>query len=169
MGRTCTVYRTGVTVAAAVVLLTACGGSDKKNGASSSSASVTSAAKTSTADTSEFCSSAATIQAKIVGALAGPGSGAGAAAALPSILTQIRGLQPPTAIASDWATISAGLEHFAASQAPVDPNDPGSAAAFQKKVVELETQLGPSLTNVLTYLGSACGVSTPSTSAAPTS
>jgi hypothetical protein len=170
MGRTCTVYRTGVTVAAAVVLLTACGGSDKNNSASSSTKPSSSASATSAAAAgSEFCTQAAAIESSVTSAVTNEADPSTIPQALQKAVAQIRAIDPPSAISSDWAALANGVEQLAAAFSSVDFTDQAAVASFEQTASNLETQLSGASSNVEKYLTEKCGLTAPSQSATPTS
>jgi len=156
MRRTLTVCRNGFAVAA-VVLLAGCGGSDD-SASSGSSASSSSAAKTSaSAADSQFCKDAAAVQ-QHVGAAVSSGSDP---SALPTVLNQavaeIRDIEPPAELQSDWTSFADGIEQIAVA-ADVDLNDPAQLATFQQRVGELQQQYGTAFSHVQTYLADQCGL-----------
>jgi hypothetical protein len=170
MRRTLTVCQQGLSVAAAVVLLTACGGSGKDDSASSSSAASSSASETSAnAAGSEFCTKAAAVEANVSSAVADQSDPASIPQALRAAVAQIRAIQPPHEIATDWSALADGVEQLAAAFASVDLKDANAVATFEQKASELETRLSGASANVEKYLTDKCGLTAPSESAAPTS
>ena len=172
MRRTLSVCRSGVSVAAALVLLTACGGSDDENASSESSASSSSAAETTAEQTdSEFCSEAAAAFEQVEPALTGGGSDPAAlATALQEAADNVRGIQAPGEIETDWAALGDGIEQLAQAFADVDVNDPAAQAQLEQRTTEVIGSLTTSATNVQTYLSQECGIDVDSTEpAAPTS
>jgi len=173
MRRTLTVCRTGLPVAAAVVLLAACGGgSDTKSSAASGSTTAgSSAAPSSTAQPSKFCVDATTTLNGLSPAFS---SNAATPSSLAPVLeraaTQVRAIQPPAEISTDWAQLADGLDQFATAYASVDVNDPASATAFQQKNSALLAKLTTAVTHVQAYMVKNCGLAARTTaSAAPTS
>jgi len=172
MRRTLSVCRGGLSLAAAVVLLTACGGSDDESASSESSASTSSAAETTAEQTgSEFCTQAADAFAQVEPALSGGGNDPTAlAGALQQAADNVRGIEPPGEIASDWTALGDGIEQLAQAFAGVDVSNPNAQAELQQRTSEVIGSLTTSATNVQTYLSSECGLDVGSTeSAAPTS
>lgn len=174
MRRPLTVCRGGLSLAAAVVLLTACGGSDDEDSASSgSSASSSSAAETTAAEPadSEFCSQAAAAFEQVEPAFTGGGDDPAAlATALQQAADDVRAIEPPSELESDWAALADGIEQFSQAFASVDVNDPASTAELQERSTEIIGQLTTSATSVQTYLATECGLEVDSTEpAAPTS
>jgi hypothetical protein len=170
MRRTRTGCRHGLTVAAAVVLLSACGGSGKDDSASSSSTARSSASETSAdAAGSEFCTKAAAVEANVSSAVTDQSDPASIPRALQAAVAQIRAIDPPSEIASDWSALADGVEQLAAAFASVNLSDQGAVASFEQKASELETRLSGASANVERYLTDRCGLTAPSESAAPTS
>ena len=168
MRRTSTVYRAGVSVAAAVVLLTACGGSDKNNSASSSGKAGASET-TAGAAGSEFCTKAAAIESSVTSAVANQADPSSIPQALRTAVAQIRAIDPPSEIASDWSALAGGVEQLATAFAGVDLRDQGAVASFEQTANDLEARLSGASANVEKYLSDKCGLTTPSESATPTS
>jgi hypothetical protein len=170
MLRSLPIVRTGLSVAAALVLLTACGGSDKGNSASSSTKAGSSASATSAqAAGSEFCTKAAGLAANLGSAVVNQSDPAAAQQGLRAAVTQIRAIDPPSEIASDWSALADGVEQLANASAGVDFNDPSAVATFQQTATQLETKLSGASTNVEKYLSEKCGLTSSTESAAPTS
>src|SRR6476661_10023449 len=163
MRRTPTVYRAGVSVAAAVVLLTACGGSDKNSSASSSSkASASASETTASAAGSEFCTKAAAIESSVTSAVADQADPSSIPQALRTAVAQIRAIDPPQEISTDWNALADGVEQLAAAFASVDFKDQAAVASFQQTASNLETQLSGASAHVEKYLKEKCGLSAPS-------
>ena len=170
MRRTLTVCRSGISVAAAVVLLTACGGSDKKDSASSSSTAASSASESSAdAAGSEFCTQAAAIESNVTSAVADQADPSSIPQALQAAAAQIRAIDPPSDIASDWNALAGGVEQLATAFAAVDLNDENAVATFEQQASQLESQLSGPSANVEKYLSDKCGIQTSTDSSAPTS
>jgi hypothetical protein len=160
MRRTLTVCRSGLSVAAAVVLLTACGGSDGEESASSSSASSSSAAETTGGQSdSEFCTQAADVLDQVEATLTGNSDPSTIPTVLQAAADQIRAIEAPAELESDWTTFADGIEKVAAA-AQVDFNDPNAVAAFQQQVAQLQQESGAAFANVQTYLTDECGIDT---------
>src|SRR3954451_10728284 len=171
MRSTLTVCRTGLSAAAALVVLTACGGGDSNDSSAAGKSTTPSSASqtTAAASGSEFCSQAAAVQQRVGATF----SGSSDPTTLPSVLqeaaTQIRAIDPPEEIASDWISFAEGIEQIA-SAAKIDFNDQAAVATFRQKVGALQQQYGAAFTNVETYLRDECGITgTPTETSAPPS
>lgn len=172
MRRTIPVLKSGLSVAAAVVLLTACGGSDDESASSETSASSSSAAETTAEqDDSEFCSQAASAFQQVEPALTGGGNDPAAlSTALQEAADNVRGIEAPGEIQSDWQALGDGIEQLAQAFGEVDVNDPAAQAELEQRTSEVIGSLTTSATNVQTYLAQECGLDVDSTEpAAPTS
>ena len=172
MRRVLTASRAGLCMAVAVTLLAGCGGGsddDSSSSATSTSSSSAAASETAGADpaTAAFCDSARKLLAALVPAVTGADDAATLAPVLQQALADAKTVEPPAAIATDWAALSNGLDQFAQAAAAVVPNDTASAAQFLQTKTQLVAQLGGSAATVQTYLGKECGLTTGS--AAPTS
>jgi len=171
MRRTLSVCRSGLSVAAAVVLLTACGGSDDDNAASSESSASSSSAAESTGEqrNSEFCAQAAEVQEQVTSTFTGESDPNTLPTVLQEAVDDIRGIEPPAELESDWTAFADGIERIAQA-AQVDLNDPEAVARFQAEVSGLQQEFGESFDNVGAYLSTECGLSADATgSAAPSS
>src|SRR5688500_20401217 len=114
MRRTLPAFRTGLSVAAAVVLLSACGGSDEGSSAPSTTEAESSASESAAgASGSEFCTEAAAVQER-VGASFDEQDPASLGVALQEGAAEIRGIEPPAEIAADWNALADGLDQIAA-------------------------------------------------------
>lgn len=172
MRRNLSVFRGGISLAAATVLLTACGGSDEGTASPESSASSSSAAETTAAQADpEFCSDAQAAFEQVEPALSGVGNDPAAlSTALQQAADDVQGIEAPDEISSDWAALGDGIEQLAQAFAEVDVNDPASAAQLQQRSSEIIGSLSESGGNVQTYLAEECGLDVDSTEpAAPTS
>ncbi|MGZ4566419.1 MAG: hypothetical protein ACXVFZ_06230 [Blastococcus sp.] len=173
MRRTLTVCRTGLSVAAVVVLLAACGGgSDTKSSAASGSTTAgSSSAPSSAAHPSKFCVDATTTLNGLSPAFSSnAASPSSLAPVLKKAATQVRAIQPPAEIRTDWAQLADGLDQFASAYASVNVNDPASASAFQQQNSALLAKLTTAVTHVQAYMVKNCGLAAQtSTPAAPTS
>jgi hypothetical protein len=172
MRRTLTVCRTGLSVAAAAVLLSACSGSgDGNSSAASESSRTSSSAPESSADAagSDFCVQAAAVQEHVGATFNGESDPSTLPTVLQQAAQQIRAIDPPAELKSDWTAFAEGIEQIATA-AQVDFKDPNAVAAFQQKVTGLQQQYGGAFTNVETYLNDSCGLGGTSTgSASPSS
>jgi hypothetical protein len=170
MRRTLPGLRTGLSVAAALVLLTACSGSKNDTSASSSTKASSSASETTAkAAGSEFCTQAAAIESSVTSAVANQADPSSIPQALQTAVAQIRAIDPPSEIASDWAKLADGVEQLATAFSNVDFTDQAAVASFEQTASSLESQLSGASTNVENYLKDKCGLTAPSESAAPTS
>ncbi|MGY1917153.1 hypothetical protein [Blastococcus sp. SYSU DS0973] len=160
---------------AALVLLTGCSGSDdedatasQETSAAESSAAETSAAETSAAD-SEFCTEATSSLERLTGSA----SSAGDPSELPQIFRgaaeEIRGIEAPDELASDWNALADGAEQFASTLENVDLTDPNAMTTLQQQLAPLEQQLNEASMNVQNYLGDECGMDVSTEESAPTS
>ena len=157
--------RRSLVAAAVVVLLTACGGSDEDDAASGDPTPSETTAPTAG---SEFCTQAAGIQALI----AAPFGGETDRAILPEVLqeaaAEIRAIEPPPELASDWSAFTDGVDQIAGA-AQIDFDDPAAVATFQQQAAAVQQQYGAAFTNVTTYLTEECGlVEAPTETSAPT-
>lgn len=162
--------RSGLSIAAAVVLLSACGGSDEGDSASGSSETSARASESSAGSAdSQFCTDAAAIQER-VGSTLNESDPSSLGQVLQEGVTEIRAIEPPAEIASDWAALADGLDEIAAAFTDVDPTDPAAQQQLGQKVAELQGPLAASSTNVENYLREECGLEVDSgESAAPSS
>jgi hypothetical protein len=172
MRRTVPACCSGFSVAAAAVLLTACGGSDDSaspgSSASSSSAATSSATSSASAADSQFCRDAAAVEQHVGAATSGESDPSSLPTVLDQVVQEIRGIEPPAELESDWRSFADGIEQIAVA-ANVDLNDPAAVATFQQKVAALEQQYGTAFSNVQTYLADTCGLTGQTTApASPT-
>jgi hypothetical protein len=158
MRRTLTAYRTGISVAAALVLLTACGGSDDGNDAAASGSSSSAAESSAPEEGSPFCTEASTIQERIDTTLNSQSDPAALPEALQEAAAEIRAIEPPDEIASDWEALAGGVEQIAAAFSSIDFNDPNALATFQEQIGQLQSELATASSNVQTYLAEECGI-----------
>ena len=141
---------------AAVLLLTACGGEDSGSDASSSaSAAGTDAEAAGGSGGGDFCDRAAGIEQRVESAMADLDE---ESPSVPDAFTQVaeelRAIEPPDAIASDWEAMAAGLDRMAEAFADFDITDADSLAAVE----EAEGDLSAASTNVEDYLRDECGI-----------
>ena len=173
MRRTLAVCRTGLSVAAAAVLLAACGGGSgtASSAASGSSTASSSAAPSSAAQPSKFCVDATTTLNGLSPAFSSnAASPSSLAPVLKKAAMQVRAIQPPAEIGTDWAQLADGLDQFASAYASVNVNDPAAASAFQQQNSALLAKLSTAVTHVQAYMVKNCGLAArTSASAAPTS
>jgi hypothetical protein len=139
--------------AAAVVLLAACGG----GGDSGADSSATESAAETTAGSGEadFCTQAAGIDERVDEALADLG---GEDPSLTDVFRQIaqemRDIEAPAEISTDWEALSGGLDRMSDAFADFDITDPESLAAME----QAEGDLTEASTNVENYLRDECGI-----------
>jgi hypothetical protein len=172
MRRTVPACRSGFSIVAAAVLLTACGGSDDSaspgSSASSSSAATSSARSSASAADSQFCRDAAAVEQHVGAATSGESDPSSLTTVLDQVVQEIRGIEPPAELESDWRSFADGIEQIAVA-ANVDLNDPAAVATFQQKVAALEQQYGTAFSKVQTYLADTCGLTGQTTApASPT-
>ena len=161
MRRTLTACRSGLSVAAAVVLLSACGGSDEGSSASGSSEPSAGASESGAdAAASQFCTDAAAIQERVGSTLNDQSDPADLPQALQEAAAEIRAVEAPPEIATDWNSLADGVEQIATAFATIDVSDPNALATFQAEVGEVQAQLTTASTNVETYLREECGLDT---------
>jgi hypothetical protein len=160
-----------LTVAAALVLLTACGGPEEDDAASSPSEEPTTGASETTAPaaSSEFCTQAGGIQARIAATFGGQTDRTLLPEVLQEAAREIRAVDPPPELASDWSAFADGVEQIAAA-AQIDFDDPAAVASFQQQAAAAQQQYGTAFGSVTTYLTEQCGlIEAPTETAAPTS
>jgi hypothetical protein len=148
---------------AAVLLLAGCGG-----GSTPSASTTTTAASSSAASSSAplaqtpFCQQSTKTLTELAPAFS---SGQSDPTKLGPILkkaaTQVRAIQPPAEIATDWKTLADSLDQFAASYAGVDPQNPASASAFAQRNATLTGSLTTAAGHVEAYLSTNCGLTAP--------
>ena len=147
--------RAAVAAVAAVVLLAACGGVDS----GAPSPATTGAAGESQEGTagdgaSDFCARAAGLDERVDAALSDDGGDASLSEAFRQIATDLRGIEAPAAIASDWDAMAAGLDRMAAAFGEVDVTDLDSVEALEAAEGDLDTVSR----NVDDYLSDECGI-----------
>ena len=154
--RTPDLFRVGVGGAAAVVLLVACGGgsSDDASATSSPAAEQSDDGTAAPAGTADFCSSAAGIDERVDSALAGIDGDPSLTDAFSEIADDLRGIDAPAAIASDWKAMVAGLDRMADAFAGMDITDLDSLEALDRAEGDL-TEVSD---NVDRYLSDECGI-----------
>jgi ABC-type glycerol-3-phosphate transport system substrate-binding protein len=156
--RTLDLFRIGVAGGAAVVLLTACGGGGSEAGsATTTPAAGQSEEGTAAADgAADFCAQAAGIDQRVDSALSHlEGGDPSVADAFRSIATELRGIEAPEAITSDWEAMAAGLDRMADAFAGIDDiTDLDSIESLDRA----EGDLTAASTNVDDYLSDECGL-----------
>jgi hypothetical protein len=162
MRRTVIACRAPVAAVAAVVLLAGCGGGgDSGADSAADSAATTSAAETHAAETTaasgeaDFCTQAAGIDQQVDSALSDvEGDDPSVPAAFRQISEELRAIDAPDSIASDWEAMAVGLDRMADAFADFDITDPESLTALD----EAEGELSTASTNVENYLRDECGI-----------
>jgi ABC-type phosphate transport system substrate-binding protein len=147
---------------AAVVLLAGCGGNSTS--ASSSTTASTSSAAASSAPLAQtpFCQQATATLSTLAPAVTGGGSDpTKVAPLLQKAAQQVRAIQPPPEIATDWKTLADSLDQFAASSTGVNPNDPAAASAFAQRMSTVIASLSTAAGHVEAYLSTKCGITAP--------
>jgi hypothetical protein len=139
--------------AAVLLLLTACGGED--SGGDSSSSAETDAEQSGASGGGDFCEQAAGIEQRVESAMSDLDE---ESPSVPDAFTQVaeelRAIEAPDAIASDWDAMAAGLDRMAEAFADFDITDPDSLAALE----EAEGDLTTASANVEDYLRDECGI-----------
>jgi hypothetical protein len=151
---------------AAVVLLGGCGGGGSTPSASSTTAATSSSAASSSAPLAQtpFCQqSTATLREVAPAFSSGQSDPTKIGPILKKAAAQVRAIQPPAAIATDWKTLADSLDQFAASYAGVDPRNPASASAFAQRNATLMGSLTTAAGHVEAYLSTNCGLTAPTT------
>ena len=153
---TASLRRAGVAGAAAVVLLTACGGDGGESATDSPEATGTVAEQTATPGAATFCTQAAGIDQRVDSALSDlEGNDPSVTDAFRQIATELRGIDAPDAIRSDWEAMAAGLDRMANAFADIDDiPDLDSIESLDRAAGDLTT----ASTNVDTYLSDECGL-----------
>jgi ABC-type glycerol-3-phosphate transport system substrate-binding protein len=146
--------RAAVGGAAAVVLLAACGGGDSDADAATTPAA-SQGGETAAADgAADFCAQAAGIDERVDAALSDDGNDPSLAEAFRRIAVDLRGIEPPDAIAADWTALAAGLDRMADAFGQVDVTDLGSLEALE----QAEDGMTEAGDRVDEYLGDECGI-----------
>jgi hypothetical protein len=154
--RTVIACRAGVAGAATAVLLLAACGDDGGNGAGSSpteGAGQGEATETSGGD--DFCTQAAGLEERVDSALSDlEGEDPSVPDAFRQIARELRAIDAPDPIASDWDAMAGGLDRMANAFADFDITDPDSVGALE----DVEGELSTASTNVENYLRDECGI-----------
>ena len=153
---TASLRRAGVAGAAAVVLLTACGGDGGESATDSPEATGTVAERTASPGAATFCTQAAGIDQRVDSALSDlEGNDPSVTDAFRQIATELRGIDAPDAIRSDWEAMAAGLDRMADAFAGIDDiTDLDSIESLDRA----EGDLTAASTNVDDYLSDECGI-----------
>jgi hypothetical protein len=148
--------RAGVAGAAAVVLLSACGGDGGESASDSPEAISTVAERTAAPGAADFCTQAAGIDQRVDSALSDlEGNDPSVTDAFRQIATELRGIDAPAAITSDWEAMAAGLDRMADAFAGIDSiTDLDALESLDRAEGDLTT----ASTNVETYLSDECGL-----------
>lgn len=145
--------RVGVVAASVVVLLlTGCGGDEPGSDASPATSAATT--ETASGDT-DFCARAAGIDDRVDAAVSELGDGPSIPEAFRELTAELRAVEPPAPIATDWATMADGLERMADAIADVDLADPSTLDALD----DAEGSMSAAGDRVETYLRDECGSS----------
>ena len=103
----------------------------------------------------DFCTQAAGIDERVDTALSDlEADDPSVAEAFGQVATELRGIEPPEAIASDWEALAGGLDDMATAFADFDLTDPDTLAALEAA----EGELTSASDNVETYLRDECGI-----------
>jgi hypothetical protein len=156
MSRTVIACRGLLAGAAGAVLLAACGGDDNSDSASSTTAGAAEATETSTGSGgSDFCTQAADIDQRVEEGLSGlHDDDPSVPDAFRQIAEELRNIEAPAAISSDWESLAGGLDGMADAFADFDVTDPQSLNALD----DAESRLSSASTNVENYLRDECGI-----------
>jgi hypothetical protein len=149
--------RVAVAGAAAVVLLGACGGGDPEAGSATPASAAGQSEEGAAAEgTADFCTQAAGIDQRVDAALSDlEGDDPSVVDAFRQIATELRGIEAPDAIRSDWEALAAGLDRMADAFAGVDSiTDLDSLEALEQAEGDLTT----AGRNVEDYLADECGL-----------
>jgi predicted extracellular nuclease len=152
--RSLTVCRAGVAGAAAVVLLAACGGGDGSSTGSSATDNADTSADAGAAGSAEFCEQAGDIDQRVDGVLSELGDGSSAPEAIHAAADELRAIDAPEAITTEWTALVDGLDQIADALADLDLTDGDSVAALE----DIEGRLTTASTNVENYLQEECGI-----------
>ena len=175
--RTASTWPAAVAGAAAAVLLTGCGGGNSAAQSSSATsgtgtdaagtdaagsepagsdpAGTDPAGTTAAAGAAEFCDQAAGIDDRVDSALSdAEGEDPSVADAFSQIATELRAIEAPAAITSDWQAMAGGLDRMAEAFAGLDITDSASLAALDAAQGDLST----ASSKVQDYLHDQCGI-----------
>jgi hypothetical protein len=155
--RTSFVCRAHIAAVAVVVLLSACGGggSGTDSAATGSGGRTDGAATTAPSGDSEFCAQAAEIDERVDSALSdAEGDDPSVPDAFRQVAEELRAIEAPESISSDWAALAGGLDLMADAFADFNITDSESVAALESAEQELST----ASTNVENYLRDECGI-----------
>jgi len=139
------------------VLLSACGSGDSGTESAATEGAPSGGAETTapSGDSSQFCSEAGRLEDRVDSALAdADGGDPSVADALRQVTEELRGIEPPESIRSDWTAMANGLDRMSDVFADFDITDSESLAALDSAEEELST----ASTNVENYLRDVCGI-----------
>jgi hypothetical protein len=142
--------------AAAVVLLAACGGGSSGNGsAATQEAAGDGQEETAAGDgTADFCDQAAGIDERVDAALSDVDGDPSLSDAFRQIAVDLRTIEAPAEIASDWTALATGLDRMADAFGEVDLTDLDSLDALDQAEGDLTTASD----DVDRYLRDECGI-----------
>jgi hypothetical protein len=149
-------FRIGVGGAVAVVLLAACGGgsSEGDTPVATHSAELSEDGTTAPDGLADFCARAAGIDERVDSALSDVEGDPSLTDAFRQIADDLRGIEAPAAIASDWSAMATGLDRMADAFGQVDVTDLDSLEVLD----QAEGDLTEVSENVDQYLGDECGI-----------
>lgn len=142
--------RAGVAGAAVAVLLVACGGGSGSSGSDGDSGGADAGA----AANSDFCDQAGDIDARVDEALSQLDEGGSVSEAIHASADELRAIEPPEAIATEWTALVDGLDQIADALADLDITDADSVAALD----DIGTRLSTAGDKVENYLQDECGI-----------
>ena len=141
--------------AAVVVLLAACGGGESTSDSSTTAGAADAAETTDASAGSDFCTQAAGIDQRVDAALSDlEGQDPSVPDAFRQIADELRGMDAPEAISSDWDALAGGLDRMADAFADFDITDPESLTALDRA----QADLSAASTDVENYLRDECGI-----------
>lgn len=148
--------RHAVLAGAVLLSLAACGGGDDDTGSAASTSTSAEATQSAPASgDSDFCTQAAGIDQRVDAAMSDlEGDDPSVADAFTQIAEELRAMDPPEQIASDWDAMAAGLDRMAEAFTDFDITDPESLTALE----QAEGDLSTASSNVETYLRDECGI-----------
>ena len=148
-------FRVAVGGAAAVVVLAACGGGSSDADSATASAAEQGEEAAPPDGVAEFCAQAAELDERVDAALSDlDGDDASVVDGFRSLAQELRGIEAPAAIASDWSAMAAGLDRLADAFSQVDFTDLGSLEALEQAEGGM-TEPGK---RVDAYLSEECGI-----------
>jgi hypothetical protein len=156
VGHDLDVFRVAVGGAVAVVLLAACGGGSSEGDTSEATrpAELSEEATRAPDGLADFCAQAAGIDERVDSALSDVEGDPSLADAFRQIADDLRGVEAPAAIASDWSAMATGLDRMADAFDQVDVTDLDSLEVLDQAEGDLTEVSG----NVDQYLGDECGI-----------